>query len=1352
MQESIANVGLGTLALHGGTTQTRNIDSPTSVLLNSGTNTGVPATDANGNARIFGGTVDIGSTEFQSVLTVDTLSDDPNAGFTLREAIAAAQANGVGLDAIVFAANLAGNLTLTSGQLQISNSNLSINGDTNGDGNPDIILDGNFLYSHFLVDAGANLSLQSLALTRGYNYSYSSGDAFGGGSITNNGTLSIAYCDFTYNSANADDSPGGDGFSTAGAIFNRGTLNITQSTLTGGNALGGRGGDGNLAGGGDGGAAASGIVNTGFLSISHTVIASGRATGGNGGKGANGATGSSYNDGYDGYGGGNGGAAVHGILNLGSMMVGSGVQNRTPLSITGGQGGIGGNGGHPGPSGIFDGNPGNSGNVGDAFTGNAGSLINLAAETNNGTSGADTLTLTSSSFFGLGGNDIITDQNSTINTIHGGAGNDTVIMVNSSLGDVFNGGLGTNTLVQNYAGFGGNIVINMITGFVNNTNNNGNYAAFSNFQNVTVNSEMGIIGNAQNNILIGSSTNLALSNNNFDGGAGDDTLRGGLGADVLTGGDNTSVGDTVDYSTSAAGVTVSLSGQTASGAGSDAEGDSISGFENVVGSNHVDYLRGDTGRNSLFGGLGADVLVVDVNDANLAGEIFDGGGDSDTMQITGSGNFTVNLRDDTITSIENLQLLDAGANNTRTLLLNANQFGGTSIAANALVAHDAFSDTNEVFDILMDTSTTLTLAGLTFNSLTNLNTMSFVITGDNDAETITGSSIRDVINSGGGGDMLNGGAGNDTINGGSGFDTINGGAGDDIIIHSGGDFGGNVDGGADIDVLDLSGWTTSSIAFSVNLLSQNYQFVPNAFGASGTYVLLNVENVIGSNFNDFITGDGLANVLEGGLGNDVIDGGLGSDTLSLAGSTVGMSVYLGGFGAAGNGYSWDGIAQDNLTSIENVSGSAHADFIVGDSANNQLNGNGGSDTIEGGLGNDAIDGGLGSDTLSLAGSTVGMSVYLGGFGSAGNGYSWDGIAQDNLTSIENVAGSAHADYIVGDSANNQLNGNGGSDTIEGGLGNDVIDGGLGSDTLSLAGSTVGMSVYLGGFGAAGNGYSWDGIAQDNLTSIENVAGSAHADFIVGDSANNQLNGNGGSDTIEGGLGNDVIDGGLGSDTLSLAGSTVGMSVYLGGFGAAGNGYSWDGIAQDNLTSIENVAGSAHADFIVGDSANNQLNGNGGSDTIEGGLGNDVIDGGLGSDTLSLAGSTVGMSVYLGGFGAAGNGYSWDGIAQDSLTSIENVSGSAHADYLVGDSVANVLTGGLGSDTFVFNAALFGTDTITDFQNGIDHISLAGSGLSFASFSVSQSGPDTILSLIANPTQTITFLNIASANITGDDFF
>ena len=96
--------------------------------------------------------------------------------------------------------------------------------------------------------------------------------------------------------------------------------------------------------------------------------------------------------------------------------------------------------------------------------------------------------------------------------------------------------------------------------------------------------------------------------------------------------------------------------------------------------------------------------------------------------------------------------------------------------------------------------------------------------------------------------------------------------------------------------------------------------------------------------------------------------------------------------------------------------------------------------------------------------------------------------------------------------------------------------------------------------------------------------------------------------------------------------------------------------------------------------------------------------------------------------------------------MENATGSAFNDLIFGDSANNSLEGGFGndyldggagSDTFVFQSPPFGYDTIAYWQNGIDHISLEGSGLSFASFSVSQSGADTILSLISNPTQTIT---------------
>jgi hypothetical protein len=70
------------------------------------------------------------------------------------------------------------------------------------------------------------------------------------------------------------------------------------------------------------------------------------------------------------------------------------------------------------------------------------------------------------------------------------------------------------------------------------------------------------------------------------GGSGNDTLDGGTGADVLIGGDGT---DTADYSLSAAGVTVSL--LTGLGAGGDAQGDTLGGIENIIGSALADVLR-----------------------------------------------------------------------------------------------------------------------------------------------------------------------------------------------------------------------------------------------------------------------------------------------------------------------------------------------------------------------------------------------------------------------------------------------------------------------------------------------------------------------------------------------------------------------------------------------------------------------------------------------------------------------------------------------------------------------------------------------------------------------------------------
>ncbi len=53
-----------------------------------------------------------------------------------------------------------------------------------------------------------------------------------------------------------------------------------------------------------------------------------------------------------------------------------------------------------------------------------------------------------------------------------------------------------------------------------------------------------------------------------------------------------------------------------------------------------------------------------------------------------------------------------------------------------------------------------------------------------------------------------------------------------------------------------------------------------ATGGSGNDTLLNIENLIGSSFNDRLTGNSGNNVLNGGLGNDILNGGSGRDLLT----------------------------------------------------------------------------------------------------------------------------------------------------------------------------------------------------------------------------------------------------------------------------------------------------------------------------------------------------------------------------------------------------------------------------------------------------------------------------------------
>ena len=137
------------------------------------------------------------------------------------------------------------------------------------------------------------------------------------------------------------------------------------------------------------------------------------------------------------------------------------------------------------------------------------------------------------------------------------------------------------------------------------------------------------------------------------------------------------------------------------------------------------------------------------------------------------------------------------------------------------------------------------------------------------------------------------------------------------------------------------------------------------------------ENIIGSAYDDILTGDSGPNVIEGLAGADKMDGGGGTDTLSYASSNAGVTIDLtlgtGDFdddfntinAASGGHATGENGANDKIKfgSFRDVVGSGHVDRITGDSQDNTLTGGAGSDRLMGGSGDDTLDGGPGGDTL-----------------------------------------------------------------------------------------------------------------------------------------------------------------------------------------------------------------------------------------------------------------------------------------------------------------------------------------------------------------------------------------------------
>ena len=232
------------------------------------------------------------------------------------------------------------------------------------------------------------------------------------------------------------------------------------------------------------------------------------------------------------------------------------------------------------------------------------------------------------------------------------------------------------------------------------------------------------------------------------------------------------------------------------------------------------------------------------------------------------------------------------------------------------------------------------------------------------------------------------GSGNDTLLGNSADNQLTGGNGDDLI-----------DGGDGVDTA-VYGQAQAGIVASLSAQA--------ASGGAGDDTLLRIENIVGSNHDDILSGDDAGNRLSGGSGDDTLKGRGGQDTLE---------------GGAGRDLLYGGGGDDFLT------GGADDDILKGGGGVDWLVGDDGADTLRGGAGNDALQGGAQHDAL---------------WGQSGADRLFGGDGDDLLD------GGSHDDDLFGGSGNDVLKGRGGADRIDGGTGNDILRGGAGADTFVFA--------------------------------------------------------------------------------------------------------------------------------------------------------------------------------------------------------------------------------------------------------------------------------------------------------------
>jgi Ca2+-binding RTX toxin-like protein len=524
------------------------------------------------------------------------------------------------------------------------------------------------------------------------------------------------------------------------------------------------------------------------------------------------------------------------------------------------------------------------------------------------------LTLTGGS-----GNDVLTGGAGK-DTLVGGAGNDTLI--GNGGGDTLTGGAGSDLFVYTAASQSQDAAANrdVITDFATGTDHirislSGTHVDVSSFSSVSsYNGGQatlalgGVVGDgfyasfdqafyiyvqgtttdigADGGYVIGSANAIAAGDLQFDitGTAGSDTLIGGVGndtfhatagSDIINGGGGT---DILTYAGLGSGITATVGG----GGGTVVHGsgtDTVTGVEVLIGTAQSDtFIATGSMNGTVVGGGGNDHYIL----SSVAALAIDatGGGGTLALDIAGRRaeslieNFSWNGSDMTL-GLEGAHNVVLIGNAVNTLVDPSGHTvrivgqGGADTAAQDYIVVGTGSDAslsgNTGDDILVWHSGNSSLIGGGGTDMADFRHASGPVVADLHAGTTAVIGGGETVGLSSSITEIHGGASNDTITAGTGQWLLEGGGGNDTLDGS-------------------HGVTTVSYADSQSGVTVDLAAGTATHGAY-TDSLTGMSGVIGSDFNDTITGGAGGEHLDGGFGANTITGGGGADTFVLHTST-----------------------------------------------------------------------------------------------------------------------------------------------------------------------------------------------------------------------------------------------------------------------------------------------------------------------------------------------------------------------------------------------------------------------------------------------------------------------------------